>query len=128
MLKLLKLDIGRYFIISCIVSILDFIISYILFNITHINYLLACNIGIIIGFIIQYFISMKYIFMGNGFVNSFTIYLISFLLGIIIANGTMWVSFDIFKISFLISKGFSMAVPFFITYFIRKTLLKVRRY
>lgn len=124
--KLLKLNIGKYFIISCLASVIDFTISYLLYNVTNLNYLLACNVGIVSGFIFQCITCMKYIFNRSSLISSLAVYIVTFILGIVLADTTMWASFDILHSSFFISKLLSMAVPFFITYFIRKKLLGVK--
>lgn len=124
--KVFKLSIGRYFIVSCLVSVIDFFISYLLYKIANINYLTACNIGIIIGFIFQYFICTKYVFKTKVTINSLIVFLITFFVGIALADETMWISYSFLHLSFFISKILSMGVPFFITYFIRKRLLGLK--
>ncbi|MBI6872054.1 GtrA family protein [Clostridium aciditolerans] len=124
--ELLKLNIGKYFIISCLASVIDFAISYLLYDVTNLNYLLACNVGIVSGFIFQCVTCMKYIFDSKNLSSSLLIYVATFALGIAVADATMWLSFDISHLSFLISKFFSMAIPFFVTYFIRRKLLGVK--
>jgi len=125
-LKFIRLNIGKYFIISCFASIVDLFISYFLFKVINLSYLLACNLGIISGFIFQYFMCIKYVFKKNGFINSLIIYLSTFFLGVVLADGTMWVGYEEVHLTFIISKVLSMAVPFFFTYFLRKILLGVK--
>lgn len=125
-IKFIKLNIGKYFIVSCLASIIDLFISYCLYKIVNLNYLLACNIGIVSGFVFQYFMCINYVFKKGGFLSSLIIYLSTFFLGVILADGTMWISYKEIHLTFIISKLFSMAVPFFFTYFIRKLLLGVK--
>lgn len=124
--KIFKLNIGKYFIVSCLVSVIDLFISYLLYKVVKLNYLTACNIGIILGFIFQYFICTKYVFKTKITISSIIVFLATFLIGIALADGTMWTSYSLIHLSFLISKILSMGVPFFITYFIRKKLLVVK--
>lgn len=126
-LKIFKLDIGKYFIVSCLVSIIDFFISYLLYNLANVNYLAACNIGIVLGFIVQYFVCTKYVFKTKLTIHSFIVFLTTFFIGIILADGTMLTSYSLLHLSFFISKILSMGAPFFITYFIRRLLLGVKR-
>jgi len=116
----------KYFIFSCLSSIIDLSISYVLYEKINLNYLLACNLGIISGLIFHYFYSMKYVFKKDGLINSFIIYMLTFFLGLILANGIMCTSYELGHLSFIISKILSMIGPFFITYFIRKRLLGVK--
>jgi len=124
--KIFKLNIGKYFMASCLVSVIDFFISYLLYKVVNLNYLTACNIGIILGFIFQYFICTKYVFKTKVNISSLMVFLTTFFIGIALADGTMWTSYSLLHLSFLISKVLSMGVPFFITYFIRKGLLGMK--
>lgn len=91
-----------------------------------INYLLACNLGIFSGIIFQYITSMKYVFQKDNFVHAFSIYILTFFLGLALANGTMYISYELGSLSFLHSKLISMGVPFFIMYSLRKRLLGLK--
>lgn len=121
-----KFNIGIYFIISCLVSIVDLLIALVLFKFANVSYLTACNVGIVTGFIIQYAACTKYVFKDRGFVSSIAVYLFTFLFGLMLADVIMSVSYSMFKLPFLVSKSNSMIVPFFITFFIRKKLLGVK--
>ncbi|MDF2590922.1 MAG: rane protein [Clostridia bacterium] len=121
--RIFNLNIAKYFLISCLASVLDLGISNYLYNTTRINYLIACNLGIALGFLFQYFTGMKYVFKGGNRPKTFLIYIGTFALGLLLANTTIWTSYNILQLSFFYSKMMSMLVPFFITYFIRKTLL-----
>jgi len=125
--RITNLNISKYFLISCLASIIDLTLASYLYNKMDINYLIACNLGIAAGFLFQYFTSMKYVFNAERLIRSFVIYFATFVLGLLLASGTMWISYNILKLTFLISKLMSMAVPFFITYFIRKIVLGVQR-
>lgn len=124
--KLLKLSIIKYFILSCIASLIDFLIAYICYRCLKFNYMLSCNFGIVSGLIFHYFTSMKYVFNSDENGKFFFIYMVTFFLGLALANGTMWICYDLESLSFIISKIASMGVPFFATYCIRKKLLGVK--
>lgn len=123
--RFINLNIAKYFLISCLASIVDLGISSYLYDITKINYLLACNFGIAVGFLFQYSTGMKFVFKKGNKAKSFAIYLGTFAIGLLLANTTMWTSYNVLNLSFFNSKMMSMLVPFFITYFLRKALLGV---
>lgn len=125
--KILKGNIGKYFIISCLASVIDFSIAYLLYRLSNLNYLLACNIGIISGFMFQYFLCVKYVFKSKGALISLTVYIVTFFFGVALADGTMWVCYNRLNLPFFASKAFSMAIPFFITYNIRKLLFGLKQ-
>jgi putative flippase GtrA len=126
--RLLGLSITKYFGISCMAGIIDFGIAYVVFKIGLVNYLMACNLGIVLGFIFQYYICRQYIFSESNYYSFFIIYIATFLLGFILADITMWVCFNRIYLPFIISKAMSMLIPFFIIYFLRKSLLGLRRH
>lgn len=125
--KIFEQNMGKYFIVSCMASVLDFSIAYLLYKISNINYLVVCNIGIISGFVFQYLMSIKYIFNTKGALTSLTVYIGTFFIGVALADGTMWISYNKLYLPFVVSKGFSMAIPFFITYYIRKLFLGLKQ-
>ena len=126
MLKLLRLNIGRYLLISCAAGIIDVFTANMLYKSAGLNYLSACNTGIVSGFIFQTSACTKYVFKNKNFINSLMIYTLTFFLGVVLADGTMLAAFKLLHLPFFISKAFSMAVPFFITYFIRRIFLGVK--
>jgi putative flippase GtrA len=108
-----------YFAFSCISAVLDFAITSALFNLFLIHYIIANTIGIIAGFILHFMMSSKAVFKVRLNTKSFVAYLITFLIGLILANTVLFVSFEIFKLNFNISKFLSMGLPFFAIYFLR---------
>lgn len=125
-LRVLKLSIAKYLLVSSLAGIIDFIIAYVFYRLIQLSYLAACNIGILSGFIFQYFICKQFIFKQNNFFNFLIIYVITFLFGFLLADITMWISYNKLLFGFLISKALSMIVPFFLTYLIRKGLLGLK--
>jgi len=121
--KFLKINIVKYFIVSCVSTIIDFSLSYLLYKKIGLNYLFSTNLGIFCGFIFQYFTSMKFIFTNNKHIKSFAIYITTFFVGLTLANITIWISFNVMNLSFSFAKMLSIAMPFFMTYFIRKRTL-----
>lgn len=70
--KLLKRSIVKYFMLSCIASLIDFLIAYICYRWLKLNYMLSCNFGIASGLVFHYFTSMKYVFDSDGNGSSFS--------------------------------------------------------
>lgn len=118
-------SIGKYTIISFIVGTIDFLIAYFLYAALGVHYMLASNIGIAVGFLLQFTAGMKYVFKPNNYIKSFIVYIVSLLLGVTISNLILWFSFDYMKMSFLISKFLSMVLPFFAVYFMRRIMLEI---
>lgn len=118
-------NISKYGAISSIAGIIDFLLAYFLFKKANFNYMIASNIGIAVGFLFQFLTGMKYVFKPRNYIRSFVIYLVTLVIGVMIANGILWVSFDGMHLSFMTSKLLSMVLPFFFIYFLRRILLEV---
>lgn len=123
--RLIRWNISKYSFISSIAGVIDISLAYYLYQITHLHYLLASNLGIAVGFLFQFIAGMKYVFKPRNYLESFIIYIATLFLGIFIANGILWFSYSVMRQSFLIAKLLSMVLPFFVIYVIRRILLEV---
>lgn len=90
----------------------------------------ANTVGVLTGFIIQYFLVTQHVYNKNN-VKSFITFLWTFLIGLIFANSIVY-AFRTYVfaendggMAFLISKGFSIVLPFFLMYFLRKQFMPV---
>lgn len=116
----------RYGMISVFVTIIDVLVS----RVSEITFdpVVANTIGVIVGFIIQYFLTAQHVY-NNKDLRTFIVFLLTFFIGLILANVIVFFSRNFLfvdmetNLAFLISKGFSIVVPFFITYFIRKKFI-----
>ena len=113
----------KYFMISVFVTIIDIIVSWGTEFLVPIIY--ANSIGVISGFIVQYFMTSKYVYNKKNmkvFLKFFTTFLIGFVLADLIVYIFRVIIFENSEklIVFMISKGFSIVIPFFVMYFIRK--------
>lgn len=117
----------RYLTISIFVTIIDILMSRVCEM--FISILIANSIGIITGFLVQYFLASKYVYNRNQ-ISTFIKFFVTFLLGFLLANGIVYVCrYMIFNeskliIPFMVSKGLSIIIPFFVMYFIRKSWIK----
>jgi hypothetical protein len=131
-----------YGMISVFVTVIDVIISWcgeklavrILPNngdtLTNmLKFGLSNTLGVVTGFLIQYYISARRVFNSRNR-RTFAIYFSTFLMGLFLANSIVFVTRSyIFagaetNIAFLTAKFFSILIPFFAMYYIRKKLIK----
>ncbi len=90
----------------------------------------ANTVGVVTGFIIQYFLTARHVYNKNN-IKSFIVFLWTFFVGLIFANIIVYVFRTfVFKgadsiLAFLTSKGFSIVLPFFLMYFLRKKFMPV---
>lgn len=88
----------------------------------------ANTVGVVTGFITQYFLTARHVYNKNN-IKSFVVFLWTFFVGLIFANLIVYV-FRTFvfhgsdgTLAFLVSKGFSIVLPFFLMYFLRKKFM-----
>lgn len=126
----------NYFLISCFVTVLDIAVSFALekclvsvFGADASKAALAGNAaGVVTGFIVQYFLCTKKVYAGSS-AKTLIIFFLTWLLSLGLAEGIIYVVRTlVFKdaeglIYFLVGKAFSIVIPFFFTYFLRKALI-----
>lgn len=118
----------RYGLNSCIVTVLDLIIVWILFSGFHMNIVVANTLGVISGFLFDYILSVLFVFKQAKKTGGFTVYLVTFVFGLALADWLIYIGNTILfinmneKLNFLFSKGLSIVVPFFLLYYLRKVI------
>lgn len=117
-----------YFIYSVLSTIFDTFVVWLLFYVLNFDLIIANTCGIISGFFLQYFLSIKNVFKTSYGFLSFFVYLCTSVLGLFIANFiiTNSYAFCIKYIpewfAFLLCKALSIIFPFFIMYYLRKKI------
>ncbi len=120
----------RAFIIYGLISVFVTLIDIAVCRIGEIVFssVVANTIGVITGFIIQYLLTVRHIYNKNNY-KSFFVFLWTFFVGLIFANAIVYL-FRVFvfngadhAFAFLVSKGVSIVLPFFLMYFLRKKFM-----
>ena len=115
-----------YGLISVFVTVIDVVVCRICERFVPI--VAANTIGVVTGFIIQYFLTAKHVYNSRS-KKSFVLFLATFFLNLLMANAIVFVFRNyVFngsdgRMPFLVSKGASIVFPFFITYYIRKRIM-----
>ena len=119
-----------YFLISVFVTLVDIVVSRV--SERFVDVVIANTIGVVTGFVIQYFLCTRKIYAGSS-IKTAVIFFVTWLFGLGLANLIVYVvRVLIFEnregiIYYLIGKGASIAIPFFILYFIRKKLIPSKK-
>lgn len=117
----------RYGINSIVTTVVDTAIVWILVKM-GISIVAANTTGVIVGFLLGYVLTAAYVFQAAKGKMGFVIYFGTFLIGLVLADYLIWLGntrlFAVFSesVNFLLSKGLSIVVPFFVMYFLRKIL------
>jgi putative flippase GtrA len=118
----------KYLFNSILVTILDVCIVWCLNIVLGCDLVIANTCGVVAGTIVGYFLTAQYVFVAAKGKKGFIIYILTFLLGLILANIFIYIGNRFLFVScsekwnFLMSKGLSIVGPFFILYNIRKKL------
>ena len=86
------------------------------------------TIGVVTGFIVSYLLSTESVFDTKLGIAGFLVFFGTFIFGLLLADFLIVVSNDFTSphfpqsIAFILSKGVSVALPFFVLYFLRKYL------
>lgn len=115
-----------YFMVTIVISLVDMTLSIFLFHIMECSVLVATNIGIIIGFILQYNLTMRYAFRSKTSIRTLVIFLLTWGIGVVVANVSIYLTMECVGLSFGMSKVVSMGASFFITYSMRKKYIEKR--
>lgn len=118
-----------YFFISVLATVADVVVSRLcesLFSVVTAN-----TIGVVAGFVLQYFLCTAKVYAGST-KKTAAIFFVTWLGALLLADGIVYVVRSIIFdnangiLYYLIGKGCSIAIPFFITYFIRKKLIPAK--
>lgn len=117
-----------YFLNSCFVTVLDVSCVWVLYKLLHVNVVVSNTAGVLLGFIVGYFLTARLVFKTAGGAVGFIIYFGTFLVGLVLADWLIYVGEATLFVQlpemlcFLCSKGLSVVVPYFVMYFLRKFL------
>ena len=126
-----------YFLICCFVTVLDIVVSLVVEKML----VMACGVsnaalvgnaaGVVTGFVVQYILCTKKVYAGSN-LRTLVIFFVTWLIGLAFAELIIYVTRTvIFRdaeglVYFLIGKFFSIALPFFLTYYLRKITIPSR--
>jgi putative flippase GtrA len=118
----------RYFLISCLATVMDVVLVWLLYKRMGYPVVPSNTIGVVTGFLISYLLSARFVFPAASGMRGFGVFFFTFIGGLVLADALIyWGETDLFTaipspLSFLASKGLSIAVPFFVMYFVRRAL------
>lgn len=118
----------KYLACSVFTACLETMIGWALIHVTPYGIVAANTAAIVIGALVHYFITLCMVFEKRNNAKSFFVYVITFALGLVLQNVIIWMFYEkvlsgadeFFK--YIVSKGLSLVVPFFLLYFIRMRL------
>ena len=116
----------RYTCVGGFAFLIDFGTLYFLTEYFHIYYLISACISFILGLIVNYYLSVRWVFNNRVFDNHIKEFLMFSLIGLIglgLNEFFLWLFTDILLIYYLFSKILTTSLVYFWNFFIRKLLL-----
>ncbi|MCK9205393.1 MAG: GtrA family protein [Bacteroidales bacterium] len=120
------LQLFRYGFVGGIAFLVDFGTLFVLTEYIHFHYLLSAAIGFIFGLIVNYLLSIEWVFnnrtIGNRWLE-FLFFTIIGLIGLGLNELFLWILTDILAVYYLLSKIITTILVYFWNFFARKALL-----
>ena len=118
----------RYAGCSVATAALETGVDWCLIHLTGMGIVPANTISILIGAVAHYFLTLALVFELDNNVQSALAYLLTFALGLLLQNLIISLFYDHLLVGLgdlprlLISKGLSLVIPFFLTYYLRSVI------
>ncbi len=120
------LQLFRYTFVGGFAFLVDFGTLFTLTEFLKIHYLVSAGIAFIFGLIVNYFLSVKWVFNNRVMDNRLLEFLLFTLIGFVglsLNELFLWILTDVFLIYYLFSKIITTAIVYFWNFFVRKLLL-----
>lgn len=116
-----------------IVGVLCFIIDYglmvVLTETAGIQYLLSCGIAFSVSVIVNYFLSMHFVFLSRDDITKkteFIVFVVLSISGLLLTEILMWIGVSLVNIHYMITKIFVTAIVTIYNFVTRKLFLEKR--
>jgi putative flippase GtrA len=120
------LQLIRYSFVGSFAFLVDFGTLFFLTEKFHVYYLFSAGIAFILGLIVNYFLSVKWVFSSRLMENRWLEFLLFSLIGLVglgLNELFLWILTDILLIYYLLSKIITTFIVYFWNFFARKVIL-----
>lgn len=117
----------KFGVVGIIATGIDYILLVFLKEICGIDYLLASGISYSAATVFNYILTMRYVFEGKDNVSKikeFSLFFVMSVVGLGVNQIVMWISTDILKIYYILSKILSTAIVMIYNFISRKVVLE----
>ncbi len=121
--KLLDSRLIAYLCVAIFVTMIDFSLTLGLKRL-GLFMLLSNTIGMVVGSITQFFLLYKYVYKVKISWPEFLKFESTFLIGLVISNVIVTITYNVLNLSAAVSKGFTIILTFFIIYTMREWMMR----
>lgn len=123
----LLLQIFKFLVVGGLAFVIDYLTLIICKEVFHIDVLISAAIAFTISVIVNYILSIKWVFdvdENKSKSKNFIIFIIFSVIGLVLTEIIMWFGVDILKISYLIVKIIATAIVMVFNFITRKLFLE----
>jgi putative flippase GtrA len=120
------LQLFRYFWVGGFAFIIDYLLLYFFTEHIKLHYLISATISFMVGLLVNYLLSIKWIFNSSKYDSrsfEFTIFGIIGVIGLGLNAILLWIATDLLNIYYMLSKLFVALIIMFWNFFCRKIVL-----
>lgn len=120
-------QVRNFLIVGCTVTLIDFILLHTFTERLKIYYLLSAMLSFTISTVINYFLSMKFVFKGKegrNKKNEFLVFAVLNAIGLGLTTLLMWLFVSKAHLYYMIAKVFTTGIVMFYSFFSRKIFLE----
>ncbi len=121
-----QLQLFRYVFVGGFAFVVDYSLLYILTEFFGIYYLLSATISFIAGLLVNYLLSIRWVFKDSKYENrtiEFTIFAVIGVIGLLFNAFLMWLATDVIHFYYMVSKLLVAAIIMLWNFFCRKLIL-----
>lgn len=126
MIKLIK-QLFKFGIVGVICFFIDYGIMVLLTEVFNVSYLLSCGISFTVSVIVNYILSMHFVFKAKEDLNKvaeFVIFVVLSVIGLGLTELLMWLSVDFLNIHYMVSKIFVTGIVMIYNFVTRKIFIE----
>lgn len=122
----IHLQLARSLVVSVIALVFDFSTLVFLKEIAGLNYLLAATIGFGVGVVVNYILSVKWVFSTRKLSSKhmeFTVFVVICIIGLLLNLAIISTLVEVLSVDYRLAKAVSTVVVFFWNFIARKKIL-----
>lgn len=119
----------KFGIVGVICFVIDYGVMVLLTEACGTPYLLSCGISFSISVVVNYYLSMKYVFASRDDMSKrkeFIIFVILSVIGLLLTEALMWIIVDILAIHYMVSKVLVTGIVMIFNFITRKLFIEAR--
>ena len=128
-MKKILVQFTKFGFVGCICFIIDYGIMVLLTEVFSVPYLISCAISFSVSVVVNYYLSMKYVFASRNDMSKqqeFTLFVILSVIGLLLTELLMWTMVDYLSIHYMLSKIVVTGIVMIFNFVTRKIFIEAK--